>query len=57
MDIDSSIKNCLDDLFNNNYLSKEDCKFLKAVESKPGIMYGLYKVHKYNSSKNDIPPF
>ena len=57
MDIDSSIKNCLDDLFNNNYLSKEDCKFLKAVESKPSIMYGLYKVHKYNSSKNDIPPF
>ena len=57
MDIDSSIKNCLDDLFNNNYLSKEDCKFLKAVESKPGIMYGLCKVHKYNSSKNDIPPF
>ena len=57
MNIESSIKNCLDDLFNNNYLSKEDYKFLKPVGTKPGIMYGLCKVHKYNSSTNDIPPF
>ena len=57
LDIESSIKNCLDDLFNNNYLSKEDYKFLKPVGSKPGIMYGLCKVHKCNSSTNDIPPF
>ena len=57
LDIESSIKNCLDDLLNNNYLYKEDYKFLKPVGSKPGIMYGLCKVHKYNSSTNDIPPF
>ena len=57
LDIGSSIKNCLDDLFNNNYLSKEDYKFLKPVGSKPGIMYGLCKFHKCNSSTNDIPPF
>ena len=57
MDIDSSIKNCLDDLFNNNYLNKEDYKFLKPVGSKPGIMHSLCKVHKYNSSTNNIPPF
>ena len=57
MDIESSIKNYLDVLFNNNYLSKEDYKFLKPVGSKSGIMYGLCKVHKYNSSTNDIPPF
>ena len=57
LDIESSIKNFLDNLLNNNYLSKEDYKFLKPVGSKPGIMYGLCKVHKYNSSTNDIPPF
>ena len=28
LDIESSIKNHLDDLFKNNYLSKEDYKFL-----------------------------
>ena len=42
---------------NNNYLSTEDYKFLKPVGSKPGIMYGLCKVHKYNSSTNHNPPF
>ena len=57
LDIESSIKNCLDDLLNNNYLYKEDYKFLKPVGSKPGIMYGLCKVHKCNSSTDDIPPF
>ena len=56
MNIESSIKNCLDDLFKNN-LSKKDYKFLRPVGSKPGIMYGLCKVPKYNSSTNDIPPF
>ena len=57
LDIESSIKNCLDYLFNKSYLSKEDYKFLKLVGSKPGIMYGLCKVRKYNLSTNDIPPF
>ena len=42
---------------NNNYLSTEDYKFLKPVGSKPGIMYGLWKAHKYNSSTNHNPPF
>ena len=51
------MKNCLDDLLNINYLSKEDYKFLKPVGSKSGTMYGLCKVHKYNSSTNDIPTF
>ena len=57
MNLESSIKNCLDDLLSNNYLFKEDYKFLKPVGSKPGIIYGLCKVHKYNSSTNDILPF
>ena len=29
LDIKSSIKNCLDDLFNDNYLFKEDYMFFK----------------------------
>ena len=57
LDIESSIKNCVDDLFNNNYLSKENSKFLKSVGSKPGILYSLRKIHKCNSFTNDIPPF
>ena len=57
LDIQSSIKDCLDDLYSNNYLSKADHKNLIPVGSKPGIMYGLCKVHKYNSSTKDIPPF
>ena len=47
----------MDDLYGNNYLSKADHKNLIPVGSKPGVMYGLCKVHKYNSSTKDIPPF
>ena len=57
LDIGSSIQNCLDSLLDNTYLPKEDYKFLKPIGAKPGIMYGLCKVHKYNSSTNKIPPF
>ena len=57
MDIQSSIKDCLDDLYDNNYLANADHKNLIPVGSKPGVMYGLCKVHKYNSSTKDIPPF
>ena len=31
LDIESSIKNCVDDLFNNDYLSKENSKFLNQL--------------------------
>ena len=41
-------KRCSDYIFNNNYLSKEDYKFLKLVSRKPGTMNGLRKVYKYN---------
>ena len=37
-DIESCIKSCFDALFNNNYLFKESCKFLKPAG---GIIYGL----------------
>ena len=51
------MKPCLDDLLNNNYLSQEDYKFLKPCGSKPGIMYQLCKVHKFNPVTRDVPPF
>ena len=57
LDVESSIKNCLNSLLDNTYLPKEDYKFLKLVGGRPGIMYGLCKVHKYNLSANKIPPF
>ena len=57
LDIQPSIKNCLDALLNNIYLFKEYYKFLKPVGTKPGIKFGLCKVHKYNSSTNDTLPF
>ena len=47
--MESTIKSCLDDLLNNNYLSQEDYKFL--------IMYGLCKDHKFNPVTKDVPPF
>ena len=49
LDMESTIKSCLDDLLNNNYLSQEDYKFL--------IMYGLCKDHKFNPVTKDVPPF
>ena len=46
LDLELEIKSCLDDLLNKNYLSKDDYKYLKPCGSKPGIMYGLCKIHK-----------
>ena len=33
-------------LVDSNSMSKEMCKFLKPVETRPGIMYGNCKVRK-----------
>ena len=57
LDMESTTKSCLHDLLNNNYLSQEDHKFLKPCGSKPRIMYGLCKVHKFNPVTKDVPPF
>ena len=57
LNTESTIKSCLDNLLNHNYLSQEDYKFLKPCGSKPGIMYGLSKVHKLDPVTRDIPPF
>ena len=42
--MDLELKSCLDDLYNHNFLLKDDYKFLKPCGSKPGVMYGLCKV-------------
>ena len=47
-------------VFNNlgsNYLSDDDYKILKPCGSKPGVMYGLCKVHKSVSDDDPVPPF
>ena len=56
LDMEFEMKSCLDDLYNHNYLSKDDYKFLKPCGSKPGVMYGLCKVHKGTTDNDDVPP-
>ena len=57
LDMELEIKSCLDDLFNKNYLSKDDYKYLKPCGSKPGIMYGLCKIHKGTTVNDPVPSF
>jgi hypothetical protein len=57
LDMEENIKNCLDDLLENNYLSQDDHKQLKPVGSRPGVMYGLCKVHKDQTNGVELPPF
>ena len=52
------VKFCLDNILNKNYLSKDDYKYLKPCGSKPGIIYGLCKIHNKSTTANDpVPPF
>ena len=57
LDMEENIKTCLDDLLQNHYLSEEDYKHLKPVGKRPGIMYGLCKVHKDTTNGSEVPPF
>ena len=57
LDMEKEIKSCLDDLQNSNYLSEDDYKFMKPCGSKPGVMYGLCKVHKGITPNDSVPPF
>ena len=57
LDLEVNIKTCLDNLLEKQYISKEDCNFLKPCGSRPGIMYGLCKVYKGRGASNDLPPF
>ena len=55
--MESKIKFSLDDLLGKNYLSKDDCKYLKPCGSKQGIMYELCKIRKGTTVNDPLPPF
>ena len=57
LDMEEAIKHCLDDLLHRNYLSEEDYKLMKPTGSRPGVMYGLCKIHKDVTNGRDLPPF
>ena len=57
LDMELEIISCLDDLLNKKYLSKDDYKYLKPCQSKPGIMYGLRKIHKGTTVNGPVSPF
>ena len=57
LDIKFEIRSRLDDLYDHIYLSKNDYKFLKPCDSKPGVMYGMCKVHKVRTDNDGVPPF
>ena len=56
-DIESNMKHCLNDLLENNYLSKEDYNFMRQCGNKLGVLYGLCKVHKNLMNLIDYPHF
>ena len=55
--MEEAIKLCLDDLLQRNYLSQEDYKLMKPTGSRPGVMYGLCKIHKDATNGRELPPF
>ena len=57
LDMEEAIKLCLDDLLESNYLSKKDYKLMKPTGSRPGVMYGLCKIHKDTTNGRELPPF
>ena len=57
LDMVNTINTYLDRLLGNNYLSKVDNKFLKPCQSKPGVSYGMCKVHKGTTDFRNLPLF
>ena len=57
LDMESEIKSCLNDFLDKNYLFKDDDKYLKLYSSKPGIIYGVCKIHKGTTVNDPVPPF
>ena len=55
--MEKEIRYCLDDLQNSNYFSEDDYKFMKPCRSKPGVMYGLCKVHKGITPNDSVSPY
>ena len=56
LDVEGNIKTCPDHFLDKPYIPKED-NFLKSWGSRPGIIYGLCKVHKGTGASNDLLPF
>ena len=46
LEMEGEIRTILQELVDDQYLSKQDYDFLKPIGSRPGILYGLCKVHK-----------
>ena len=57
LDMELEIKSCLDDLLNKSYLSIYDYKYWRPCGSKPGIMYGICKIHKSTTVNDPAPLF
>ena len=57
LDMQNAIKSCLDDLLQQNYVTEEDYKLMNPVGSRPGVLYGLCKVHKDQTNGAELPPF
>ena len=57
LSMEDAIKHCLDDLRQGDYLSEEDYKMMKPTGSRPGVMYGLCKIHKDKTNGRELPPF
>ena len=53
--MEETIIDVLDQLVSEGYLNQSDYKRLKPCGSRPGVMYGLCKVHKGKSGRT--PPF
>ena len=55
LDMEEEIRETLNNLKDSNYLSYEDYDRLWPVGSRPGILYGLCKIHKNTIGRS--PPF
>ena len=54
---EQEITNFLKELYDCKVISEAVYKKLKPWESQPGVLYGLYKVHKGVSADGSPPPF
>ena len=57
LSMEDGIKLFLKDLLENDYVSKEDYKYMLPAGGNPGVLYGLCKVHKDKEPGTTTPPF
>ena len=55
LDMEAVLTGCLDNLLQENCITKQEFDVLKPVGSNPGVLYGLCKGHKEVQGKS--PPF